>query len=849
MAGPAASRTSHASFFETFAARLIGALFVLLILIWAGLGYDYLRLQQLHLDNTRIHAEGVAKAMDERVARTVRTVDVVLRAIEQSIQQRAPHGEIPAIEEILHGVDPHFEEVITISFDNKNGLGVVNSNPLIPIGRTYTDQEFFRVHVENPNHETLFIGSPMVGPASGKRVFLISRRVSAADGSFLGVVVASVSTDALASKFAAERIGERGIVSLVHIPTHKILVRQPEYEGTFGQALKHRRIFDELEKAPTGTFKGQSTFDGTMYLFSYRKVDDTPLAVIVGISIDEINHQLIHDMFDFWFVVVLLTLAIVGAAAGILVAHRRQMRIQETLDDSEIRFRTLSAVSTVGIFHTDSNGDCIYVNEQWSAITGLSLHDALGKGWVKALHPDDAPHVEIQWNQFVRSHAPFKHEYRFLRPNGTIVWVLGQAKEELNKSGKVVSYAGTITDITERKRAEEEMQLATLVYKTTSEAMMVTDANNTIINVNPAFTQMTGYTMEDVVGQTPKILRSGRQDPAFYQSMWKEIIATGKWQGEVWNRHKNGDVHPMWLTINTASSEYGAVVRRVALFYDMTEKKKSEEVIWRQANIDTLTGLPNRLMFMDRLEQEIKKTHRTNLPLALLFLDLDRFKEVNDSLGHDMGDVLLKETAKRLTSCVRDSDTVARLGGDEFTIILGELEDTARVERIAQEILRKLSAPFNLGNEIAYVTTSIGITLYPQDADSMDILIRHADQSMYVAKNQGRNRYRFFTHAMQDAVETKTRVANDLRAALSGDQFRIYYQPIVDLVTGEIPKAEALIRWQHPMRGLVNPIDFISVAEETGMIVGIGDWVFGEAARQCARWRELYQKKFQISVN
>ncbi|MGZ3159027.1 MAG: bifunctional diguanylate cyclase/phosphodiesterase, partial [Burkholderiaceae bacterium] len=711
------------------------------------------------------------------------------------------------------------------------------------------DQDFFRIHIENPNHSTLYIGGPMVGPASGKRVFLVSRRVSGMDGQFLGVVVASVSTDALARKFATELIGDHGIVNLVHIPSRKILVRQPEYERTFGEKLKYGRIFDELEKAPTGSFKSPSTFDNELYFFVYRQLADTPLAVTVGMSISEINGQLAHDLSDYWIVVVLLTIAIAAAAGVILAAHRRQLHIQMNLDSSEVRFRTLSEVSTVGIFHTNSEGDCIYVNEQWSKITGLSLADALGKGWLTAVHPDDAPQVEAHWNQFVKTHTPFLFEYRFLRPNGETCWVLGRAREEIDKNGLVTAYAGTVTDITEHKRAEDEMRLASTVYQTTSEAMMVTDVNNTIINVNPAFLKMTGYQMEEVIGQTPRLLHSGRQDRAFYQTMWQDIIATGKWQGEVWNRHKDGNVFPIWLTINTTSNEDPASIRRVALLNDMTEKKKSQEVIWRQANIDTLTGLPNRLMFMDRLEQEIKKTHRTDLPLALFFLDLDRFKEVNDSLGHDMGDILLQETARRLTSCVRETDTVARLGGDEFTIIMGEIEDPVRVERIAQEILRKLSAPFHLNNEIAYVTTSIGITYYPQDADSMDVLIKHADQSMYAAKNQGRNRYRFFTHAMQDAVETKTRLANDLRGALAEHQLRVYYQPIVNLSTGEIVKAEALIRWQHPTRGLVSPVDFIPIAEDTGLIIGIGDWVFSEAAHQVAKWRKLYQKQFQISVN
>jgi len=466
----------------------------------------------------------------------------------------------------------------------------------------------------------------------------------------------------------------------------------------------------------------------------------------------------------------------------------------------------------------------------------------------KAVHPDDFAYYRASIEASAANLTPWHLEYRVILPRQGIRWHQGDARPRRLADGSI-QWHGFVTDITERRRAEEEMQLATLVYKVSSEAMMVTDANGTIITVNPAFTQMTGYTPDEVIGKTPRILSSGRHDRAFYQAMWQAMISTGKWQGEIMDRRKDGSVYPKWLTINTTSGEGTSGLRRVAQFYDMTEKKKSEEVIWRQANFDTLTGLPNRQMFMDRLGQEIKKSHRADLPLALMFLDLDRFKEVNDTLGHDIGDVLLKQTAERLSNCVRDSDTVARLGGDEFTIILGEQNDIGCVERIAQEILRKLAKPFQLGNEAVYLTTSIGITFYPADADSVDALIKNADQAMYAAKNLGRNRYHYFTRAMQEAAQTRMRLANDLHGALVGNQLRVYYQPIVDLSTGQIHKAEALIRWQHPTRGLVNPADFIPIAEDTGMIIDIGDWVFRAAARQVMRWRESHHAAFQISIN
>ena len=399
----------------------------------------------------------------------------------------------------------------------------------------------------------------------------------------------------------------------------------------------------------------------------------------------------------------------------------------------------------------------------------------------------------------------------------------------------------------ERKRIEDELQLASMVYRNTSEAMMVTDEENRIIAINPAFSQITGYGLSDAIGSDPNMLHSGRHDKEFYRVMWNEIETTGLWQGEIWNRRKDGEIYPEWLTINTIFNPDGSVHRHVALFSDITDKVRSDELIWKQANFDLLTGLPNRRMLYDRLEQEIKKAHRYGLELALLFIDLDRFKEVNDTLGHQTGDILLVEAARRIVSCVRESDTVARLGGDEFTVILSELHDTGPVETIAQHIIGKLVDPFVLGDEVAYVSASIGVTFYPNDALDVQQLLRNADQAMYVAKNSGRNRFSYFTSSMQEAAQSRLRLLNDLRGALGADQFQLYFQPVVELATGRIVKAEALLRWQHPERGMVHPMDFIPLAEETGLIIEIGNWVFREAARWAGRWADAGD--FQVGVN
>ncbi len=406
-----------------------------------------------------------------------------------------------------------------------------------------------------------------------------------------------------------------------------------------------------------------------------------------------------------------------------------------------------------------------------------------------------------------------------------------------------------IRDITARRLAEDQLQLAAMVYQHSSEAMMVTDADDRIVAVNQAFTELTGYSEDDILGQSPLLLRAEDEASLQHKVIADALSNSGSWQGELNGRRKNGDIYTEWMTINTAFHADGRVLRRVALFSDVSEKKKNEELIWQQANYDWLTGQPNRRFFYDHLTHEIKRALRDKHSIVLMFIDLDRFKEINDTLGHDMGDILLKQAADRLRSSVRESDFLGRLGGDEFAIVLNVNDDSLCTDRIAQKILDRLAQPFKLGDDVAYVSASIGMSVFPNDCSRMEDLLKNADQAMYAAKQLGRNRFSYFTPAMQEAAQTRMRMANDLRSAVLDQQFCVFYQPIVNLHTGSIQKAEALVRWKHPVQGLVSPASFIPVAEETGLIIDIGDWVFSQAVRQVAVWRKRFHPDFQISIN
>ncbi len=533
---------------------------------------------------------------------------------------------------------------------------------------------------------------------------------------------------------------------------------------------------------------------------------------------------------------------------GVTIDITDSRKAHQELSLSEEKLRSLFDMSPIGIARNAMDGGFIEANTAFLNIVGYSLQE-LNRLSYWDLTPENYAEQEARQLESLKTRAQYgPYEKEYINSKGQHVAVRLNGVQFTDSDGEKFIWS-MVEDISERKAAEEKLQLAALVYQNSSEGMMITDKDNFILDINPAFTKVTGYTLDEVCGKSPNFLNSGRQDAAFYQAMFQTIKVGGHWEGEMWNRRKNGEIYAAWQSINTIFNADGSVYRHVALFSDITQKKASEEIIWKQANFDTLTGLPNRRMFYDRLAQEMKKSTRANLPLALMFIDLDRFKEVNDTLGHAQGDMLLVEAARRIKECVRASDTVARLGGDEFTVILSELDDIGSIERVAQHIISKLTRSFVLDQESVFVTASIGITLYPNDATLIEVLMKNADQAMYVAKNQGRNRFSYFTHELQETAQTRMRLTNDLRIAMAEKQFQVYYQPIVEMATGEILKAEALIRWVHPVRGMINPAQFIPLAEESGLINEIGDWVFHETARQVKQWRASHEPLFQISVN
>ncbi len=437
---------------------------------------------------------------------------------------------------------------------------------------------------------------------------------------------------------------------------------------------------------------------------------------------------------------------------------------------------------------------------------------------------------------------------RLTPAGGERMWIRTSKVPLLDTQQQLVGILGVFGDVTEQKHLEEMQQLAALVFEHSRESIIVSDTHNKIIAVNPSFSTLTGYSSEEVIGHDPKLLRAESQAEDFYVAIWQSVHQRGYWEGETWGRRKNGELYPQRLSISVVRHDDGTIFRYVAMGADISDKKQAEQLIWQQANFDVLTDLPNRRMLIEHVTRELKLAERGRYQVALLFLDLDHFKNVNDSLGHHMGDVLLVEAAKRMRQCVRETDTLSRLGGDEFAIIVphANRED---IERIAYAILETIRQPFALDKEQAYVSTSIGIASYPADGASVDELLKKADQAMYAAKQSGRSCFHYFKPEMQEAAMLHMRLAADMRSSLEMGDFALYFQPIVDLTTGQVIKSEALLRWKHPLFGFISPDRFIPIAEGNGFIHELGSWVFNETLQWSRRWRELLGHAFVCSMN
>lgn len=519
---------------------------------------------------------------------------------------------------------------------------------------------------------------------------------------------------------------------------------------------------------------------------------------------------------------------------------------------AEVDLRKLGRVleqSPASVMITNTKGEIEYVNPRFERVSGYSAAEAVGKN-PRILKSGDKTKQEYaeMWNALLAG-KEWRGIFHNKRKDGSIYWESASISPLRDDRGQITHFIAVKEDVTAQKRAEDQLRMNATVFETTAEGIMVTDADNMIKTVNPAFSRITGYPAEEVIGHSPNMLSSGRHDNEFYEALWDSVLQKKYWTGEIWNRRKDGSVFPEWLSIAAIPGEDGVAKEYVAVFSDITKHKQDEEQIRYQANYDALTGLPNRSLLSDRLVQAIGSAHREKWKLAILFIDLDQFKMVNDTFGHVMGDELLQLVASRIGECVRESDTVARFGGDEFIILLQDVSDMDAVANVATKVIEKITRVFTLYGREIYIGASVGITIFPDDATNADSLLRNADMAMYQAKDRGRNSYQFFTASMQQRTLERQQLELDLRLAIKRGELEIYYQPVMDAYLDRVISVEALLRWNHPHRGIVSPTVFIPLAEDSGLIGPIGEWVIKGACEQLSQWHKSGYPDLKLAVN
>jgi diguanylate cyclase (GGDEF)-like protein/PAS domain S-box-containing protein len=493
------------------------------------------------------------------------------------------------------------------------------------------------------------------------------------------------------------------------------------------------------------------------------------------------------------------------------------------------------------------------INERFSTATGLPVAAVVGKEVDEIIPPASLALVKSKYREAIRTRQAVHWQEVSVYPTGTRTGEV-TVSPVIDADGGCRLLMGVVHDISAIKAAQHSLELGALVFQNSNDAIAVTDAEGRIEAINPAFTRMRGFSLEDVAGKATRAYSAGLDDPGFHDVLWSQLRATGQWHGELWSRHKDGHVLAEYRTITASYGPDRQVRNYIEIGSDITETKRAEELAWRQGNYDVLTGLPNRQMFMERVGQAIRSADRNGRGFTLLVIDLDRFKDVNETLGHSIGDKILQEAAQRLLDCTREGDTVARLGGDEFTVLLTSVQadmggDAYAIDRTAQTIIQVMARPFDVDDETLHLSASIGITHYPKDAADMESLVKHADQAMYVAKQQGRNRYAYFSHVMQERAQVRRQLLKDLRTAISERRLEVHYQPIIDLATGAFEKAESLVRWTHPQRGMIGPAEFIPLCEETGLIVELGEQIFETVVRDVIAWRRAHGANLQVSIN
>jgi diguanylate cyclase (GGDEF)-like protein/PAS domain S-box-containing protein len=836
--------------------------------IWCGVFF------LTHEERARAYEEGVrqgsnlARVFEAYISRVIGGADSALLTLRDLYQLDPQHFDIARPFN-----RKQFQDYVVAQFGivGRDGRHTISSARSILSDERLNDRDYFRFHA-NSRTDELYISAPVAGLVTGKQMFHLTRRLTAGDGSFGGVILATIDIPQLEKFYSSIDIGRQGVIALIGFDgiIRARSGRDPEAKSFVGQSNAKTQVFSLFRQSPAGSYwnfeKSEPQFEGVRRLISYQVVEGFPLVAVVGLSESDIFQQSTATARRYYLIALVVT-AIVVATIGI--GARRQRKLSSTvaaleqskislersklsLEQTNLWFDTALKNMAHGLCMFDRDQRLIVCNDRYAEMYGLTrdqtrpgttLRSILEARVAIGASPKDAQTYIEQRLKEVSKHEPYNTENEL--HDGRIFAVNHQPMQD----GGWVAVHQDITQqrLTEQRIEAAKQELIAQRYAFDQAVIVgITDVKGRITYANDNFCRISGYTREELLGENHRILDSGVHSKKFFRDMYRRIARGQIWRGEICNKAKDGSLYWVDTTIVPRLGQNGKPSAYLAIRIDITTQKQAEVQIAYMARHDALTGIANRVVLLEKIKEALTCVRRGSETFAIFMLDLDLFKGVNDSLGHPVGDELLKAVARRLLACVRETDTVVRLGGDEFAILaMAEKDQREAAIVAANRLLEAVDAPYDIDGHTLVVGASIGIALAPEHATDVDQLMKNADLALYKAKSEGRNTYRFFEDAMGTEALTRRALQVDLRAALANDELELHYQPIVDIKTREISSVEALVRWRHPQRGMIAPGDFIPLAEETGLINSIGEWVLRKACSDAVAW----PSPIKLSVN
>ncbi|MDM5178029.1 EAL domain-containing protein [Massilia sp. DJPM01] len=820
-----------------------GLLFVGII---ANLVFELVQARNHVVTQKTTSARVLVKVLEEQAVDSVFAVDLAMQTTIKALQMvpRGPADRERLVNELLDSSIDNLPFIRAIWLLDADGKMIHDSQKLTG-SYNLSDRAYFRIHRDHPGHG-MHIEGPVISKL-GVPFISFSRRINRPDGSFGGVIVAALEPNYLRRFYDSVKVGRDGMVALVRTDG-VLMLRMPVANMAEGKRLT---FFPDFRASPSppeaGSYTADNSIDHIRRRYFYQRVSGRPLVVVVGLG----EEELLADWYSMARAYIAVSLAFLAALAGLSYMALRELHkrygLIQALHNSDDALKAAQQLALIGSWRLDLVSRSGQWSQQMYRLLGLPAADQPPplNVFLQQIHPDDRHLVEsavrhgMNWTGELRSN-PALGPQRYFHSRSTGVH---------DAAGNVTALMGTLQDITERRQSDEKLELAARVFACTRDGIVVTDAASTIVAVNAAFERITQYSEADVLGRNIRMPRSNVHDSDFYRQLWDTIARDGHWRGEIWTRRKNGEVFPEWLTVSAVSSPEHGTAGYVGVFTDLSDITEANEQLQFMVNHDPLTRLPNRSLLNDRLGQAIEAAHQGQRMIAVLLLNIDRLQRVNDSIGHDAGDLLLREMAQRLLLRLHPGDTLARIGSDEFVLVLSHVDDNDDINAAAQHMLDTVAAPCQLLGHEVVVTASVGIALFPLDGVSAGDLIRNADTALSHVKNSGRNSFRYFTSEMNTRALHWMALEHRLRSALGRAEFSLFYQPQVRLADQRVCGAEALIRWRSAELGMISPAEFIPLAEDSGLIVEIGEWVIRTACAQNKAWQDAGLRALPVAVN